>query len=239
MNSVKLYPKVAGTMFYEQFKWSLWFFSFLLAAYIIRASFFEPDIAGIEGFFVFSRYSVGIFLLVCGIMSTYVFMGEHVHHGVTRRDWFKGAAISAFLLTLGVTMLPLLINGIEYGLVQLGIFTYELGSLSAFQPVGGWIAAIGAFFLNGLAYYLIGWLIGIGYYRYGWVAGFGFIGLAIGALSINGYFWNDGGLSEIIPWVPHFPGDAALLTTFVGSAILIAVLLLSMHWMTKRAPIKM
>ncbi|MBT2583473.1 hypothetical protein [Planococcus sp. ISL-109] len=74
----------------------------------------NENTAPIEGFFVFSRYSVNIFMLTCGIMLVYAFMGQHVQQGISRKDWYKGTAMAGVGFALLVTLVPLVINGIQY-----------------------------------------------------------------------------------------------------------------------------
>lgn len=239
MDSAKLYRKVSGSTFYEQFKWSLWFFATLLVIHLMRLYFLNDSTAAIEGFFVFSRYSVNIFMLVLGIMLVYAFMGQHVQQGISRKAWYTGSAIATVSLAIAVTLMPLIINGILYLLAPFISWPVELESAIAFTSLTGWLAAIAAFFFNALIYYLIGWLIGLGYYRFGWILGFGFIGLATIAFTINDFFWTDNGLSSAIPWAVEISGNAGFAVAVIGSVILIAVLFASMHFLTKRVPIKM
>lgn len=239
MKSFKLYPKVAISTFYEQFKWSLWFFSILFVIHLGRLYLLNEETAPIVGFFVFSRYSVNIFMLVCGIMLVYAFMGQHVQQGISRKDWYKGTVMAALGLALFVTLVPLAINGMQYVLAQFISWPVEFGSAIAFTSVTGWLAATASFFFNALTYYLIGWLIGIGYYRFGWILGFGFIGLASIAFTINDFFWTDNGLSSTIPWVLQITGNPGFAVAVIGSMILIAVLFATMHLLTRRVPIKM
>lgn len=239
MKSPKLYSKVAASTFYEQFKWSLWFFSILLIIHMGRLYFLNEETAPVVGFFVFSSYSVNIFMLICGIMLVYAFMGQHVQQGISRKDWYKGTAMAGVGFALFVTVVPLIVHGIQYMLAPFISWPVELESAIAFTSATGWLAAIVAFFFNALTYYLIGWLIGIGYYRFGWILGFGFIGLASIAFTINDYFWTDNGISSAIPWALQITGNAGFTIAFIGSVILVTVLLAAMHFLTRRVPIKM
>lgn len=239
MKQVKLYPKVAFDLFYEQFKWAIWFFAFLIAAHIIGMFIVIYNDASIDRFFVFSSYSVAIFMLVCGIISAFAFMGFYVQQGITRKDLYIGTVIATFALALAVTLIPLAVNGIEHLIASFVALPIDADAASVYDPSSGWLSAIGIFFINAFTYYLIGWLISIGYYRFGWLIGFVFVAIAIIALSLNGYFWGDSGLSSIIPWVPHIPADASPAFAVSGSLILIAALLISMRLLTKRMAIKM
>lgn len=239
MKSVKLYPKIARDSFLEQFKWSIWFFSFLTFAHVIGMFIANRNDANVEGFFVFSSYSAAIFMLVCGIIAAFGFMAYFVQHGISRKDMFFGLIIGAFGLAIAVTVVPLAIHAIEHLISNFISMPVKSDSLTIFERTSGWFSAIGVFFLNVFTYYLVGWLIGIGYYRFNWLIGLGFVGLAIVALSLNGFFWGEAGLSTIIPWIPYIPTEASLLMSVIGSLLLIAVLIIATRMLTKRIPIKL
>lgn len=235
MTEVKLYPKVAFDLFYEQFKWSIWFFSFLIAAHIIGMVIVVYNDANIDRFFDFSSQSAAIFMLVCGIIAAYGFLGYFVQQGITRKDLYIGTVISTIALGLAVTLIPLAVNGIEYLVSNFAAMPIDADA----KDTAGWLSAAGTFFLNAFTYYLIGWLIGLGYYRFGWLIGFAFVAFAIAALSFNGFFLGDEELISAIPWIPNIPAEASPLIAVIGSLILIAVLLAAARMLTKRIPIKM
>ncbi|MBD8016051.1 hypothetical protein [Planococcus wigleyi] len=239
MKQLKLYPKVAFDLFYEQFKWAIWFFSFLIAAHIIGMFIVVRNDASVDPFFAFSSYSVAIFMLVCGIIAAYGFLGYYVQQGITRKDLYMGTVLSALALAAAVTLVPLAVNGIEHFISGFAALPIGTDGVGAFYPSSGWLSATVTFFINAFTYYLIGWLIGLGYYRFGWIIGFVFVGIAVAALSLNGYFLGDSGLSSIIPWVPYIPAEAGPALAITGSLILVAVLLISTRLMTKRITIKM
>ena len=236
MKQKKLYPKVAFDIFYEQFKWSIWFISILTAIHVIVLLFFADARTEIGGFFEFSRYSTAIFMLVSGIMASYVFLSAYVQQGISRKDVYRGIGIGAFGLALFLTILPLLLNGVEYLLSE--YMSLPL-TFSSYGSAADWFVEVLIYLLNIFTYYLVGWLISIGYYRFGWMIGFLFIALAIVALSLNGYFWGDEGISSIIPWIPNNPIENSPSISFIGSLILIAALLAAMRLLTKRVAIKM
>ena len=241
MKQRKYYPKVAFDTFYEQFKWSIWFLGILAATHIAVLIYnANTESAVVEaanvGFFEFSRYSTAIFMLVCGIMAVYVFMASHVQQGVTRKDVYIGIAGGTFVLSLFLTGIPLVLNGIEFLLTEYTALPLTFTSLGSGSE---WLMEAVFYLLNIFTYYLVGWLIGIGYYRFGWLIGFLFIAMAIVALSLNGYFWGDDEIRTVIPWIPSIQGDAAPAVAIIGSLILIAVMLAAMRMLTKRMTIKL
>lgn len=236
MKPVKLYPKVAVDLFTEQLKWSLWFFSFVTIAHIIGLVIVTINDARIQQFFVFSSYSVAIFLLVCGIISAYGFMGQFVQQGITRKDLYIGTVLSVFALALAVTLISLAITGIEHVISSFVTLPINTNTDTVFDLSAGWLLATFTFFLNVTTYYLVGWLIGVGYYRFGWVIGFGFVAIAIAALSLNSFFWIN---SSVVPWILHNSIGSSIVQAVGGSLVLIALLLLLIRLLTKRITIKL
>ena len=232
------YRRVAAAVFSDMFKWSLWFFSILLTIHVIRVFWLNGDTNQIEGFFVFSQYSVNIFMLVVGIMSAYVFMSRHIQQGISRRDSYLGTALAAIALSLFATLVPLVINGLQHLLAESISLPVELDTASAFETTGGWFAAAIALFLNTLTFYLAGWIISIGYYRFGWIAGFGFIALSFIIFGLNDYLWKPN-TADAMEWLPYDPLEANFWLTATGSSAMILVLFFLLRLLTKRVPIKM
>lgn len=241
MKQKKFNSKVAFDIFYEQLKWSIWFLGILAALHVsVLIYSANTGTAGIEpaivGFFEFSRYSTAIFMLVCGIMAVYVFVTSHVQEGVTRKDVYIGIASGAFGLAFFLTLIPLVLNGIEFLLTE---YTALPFTFTSFGSASEWLMEAAFYLLNIFTYYLVGWLIGVGYYRFGWIIGFLFIAAAIIALSLNGYFWGEDDISSVIPWIPNIQADSSPAIAITGSLVLVAVLLAAMRLLTKRMAIKL
>lgn len=229
--------KVATAVFSEMIRWSLWFFSILLAIHIVRIFWLNGGPSPIEGFFIFSQYSTNIFMLVLGIMSAYTFMGRHIQQGISRRDSFFGISLAATGLSLFLTVVPLVINGIQHLLAKTSIFPVALDTAVAFETTAGATAAAIALFLNVLTYYFTGWLISIGYYRFRWIAGFGFIALSFIVFGLNDYLWKPGNYT--LAWLSSEPLEADFWLIVLGSVAMLLVLFFAMRLLTKRVPIKM
>ncbi|MDN5710373.1 MAG: hypothetical protein L0G95_13100, partial [Planococcus sp. (in: firmicutes)] len=135
------YLKVATAVFSEMIRWSLWFFSILLVIHLIRIFWLNGGPSPIEGFFTFSQYSTSIFMLVLGIMSAYTFMGRHIQQGVSRRDSFFGISLAAIGLSLFLTVVPLVINGIQHLLAEVISLPVALDTALAFETTAGMAAA--------------------------------------------------------------------------------------------------
>ncbi|AUD13199.1 MULTISPECIES: hypothetical protein [Planococcus] len=232
------YRRVAAAVFSDMFKWSLWFFSILFVIHLVRVFWLNGDTNQIEGFFVFSQYSVNIFMLVVGIMSAYVFMSRHIQQGVSRKDSYLGTALAALALSAFATLVPLAVNGLQHLLAETISLPVELDTVSAFETTGGWFAAAIALFLNTLTFFLAGWVISIGYYRFGWIAGFGFIALSFVIFGLNDYLWKPN-TADAMEWLPYNPLEANFWLTALGSSVLILLLFSLMRLLTKRVTIKM
>lgn len=232
------YRKVSAAVFSDMFKWSLWFFSILFAVHLIRIFWLNGGTDRIEGFFIFSQYSVNIFMLVVGIMSAYVFMSRHIQQGVSRKDSYLGTALAALALSAFATLVPLTVNGLQHLLAETISLPVELDTVSAFETTGGWFAAAIALFLNTLTFFLAGWVISIGYYRFGWIAGFGFIALSFVIFGLNDYLWKPN-TADAMEWLPYNPLEANFWLTALGSSVLILLLFSLMRLLTKRVTIKM
>ncbi|WP_341201191.1 hypothetical protein [Planomicrobium okeanokoites] len=235
MKQKKFNSKVAFGIFYEQFKWSLWFLSILVTIHVFVLFFVPNSDAGIVNFFEFSRYSSAIFMLVCGIMAVYVFVTSHVQQGVTRKNVYFGIAIGALGLAIFLTMIPILVTGIEFLLAEYTALQFTFTSIGSSSE---WLMEAVFYLLNIFTYYLIGWLIGVGYYRFGWIIGFLFIAAAIVALSLNGYFWEEDDIGSVIPWLPDIQTDSSPFIAITCSLILSVALLGVMRLLTKRMAIK-
>lgn len=229
--------KVATAVFKEMIRWSLWFFSILLAIHLIRVFWLNGGPAPIEGFFTFSQYSTSIFTLVLGIMTAYTFMGRHIQQGVSRRDSFFGISLAATGFALFLTVVPLAINGLQHLLAKASIFPVALDTAVVFESTAGAAAAAIGLFLNVLTYFFAGWLISIGYYRFRWIAGFGFIALSFIVFGLNDYLWKPGNYT--LDWLPYEPFEMDFWLIVLGSVAMLLVLFLVMRLLTKRVPIKM
>lgn len=236
MKQQNILPKVAVDIFYEQFKWALWFFGIFTAVHVIVLFFSRYFQFEIGGYFEYSIHSTAIFMLVCGILAAYVFLSAYVQQGVTRKNVYRGIALGAFALAVAITLITLLLNGIEY---FLAVYTPLPFIYTSYGTIVDWLMESLFYFLNVFTCYLIGWLISIGYYRYGWITGFLFIAFAIIALSLNENFLGEGELISLILWLPFSLPDTNLPFGFLGSLLLIAALLISARLLTKRIVIKM
>jgi hypothetical protein len=201
-----------------------------------------------------------IFMLVIGIISTYGFLGFYVGNGVTRRDYFKGATLSAIGLSIAIPVIASIVSVVERWFINLThLYTAEsnpfasqgiveesnlIGDIvksvvhSPFVDLhGNWLLAILIFALNLLTYFVVGWFIGASFYRFDILIGLGAILLSIAIL-----FTADGLLRAALELPVHevFASLSLSLPIFVlASLILLGIVLWFIRQMTKKVSIKM
>lgn len=100
--------RVSTDMFIQQGSWSMGFLFVVLLIYIgvgIGTSMGVNVREGIaeEDFFSITYRSTKGFMLVIGIISAYGFLSYYVRNGITRRDFFKGAALGGRLSIIGLS----------------------------------------------------------------------------------------------------------------------------------------
>ena len=211
MKSDNYARNVAADMSIIHGKWAIGFVAVVLAVYIfvrlfngeaetntlvgrlilrlLRGEDLEDLQSGQSGFLAFIHHPSKIFMLVCGITSV-SFLTFYVKQGVTRRDYFHGAAASSAALALFIPA----VSGVVFAAEQL-IFPPDI------PPEPFRIADWSVQCLSILLYYAGGWLIGAGFYRSApW--GFAFIALSIVLAFGSETVWEavqDGSWSLTVP----------------------------------------
>ncbi len=228
--------KLGIGIFWEQFKWSLWYAFTMLFIYIavILYQFFVESIEFVD-FSLFSNGSSSVFMLVIGILATYSFFDYFAKRGITRRDFFKATIGASVLLAVAVSITLFLMNGLLHLLVQntgWGItWTNDVLPTGFFSFMEVFIG----YTLTHALYYLIGWMIGLGYYRFGWIIGtLAFVPLAFLFVNITGLLW---GLSHI-NFFPHLSLQSFSIS-IVFSLVFAGILLYINHRLIKDITIAM
>ncbi|MBM7578077.1 hypothetical protein [Jeotgalibacillus terrae] len=172
--------KIAFDMTFMQFGWSTWMIGIVLLLFISLQIFTDFKIvlndeeAAFQGFIHFIENPYKIFMLVVGILSVPKFLSWFVKTGITRKDYFTGAAIAALTLSAIFMIIAVIIGGIEQLIAPVNFVTY-LGEGAS------WFLIFLVYTLNIFVYYLAGWLIGAGNYRY---SGWGLLLYIPGALAL-------------------------------------------------------
>lgn len=232
--------RVSMDMFLRQGSWALGFLFVVLLLYVgvgigtsigvnVRDGFAE------ENFFSIANRSTKGFMLVIGIISAYGFLSYYVRHGVTRRDFFNGAAVAAFYLSLAF---PIVVGLIQWVVSMLP--SQDVSSSSLLQHFNNnWFLALASYGIQIFIYYLMGWMIGSGFYRFDWIRGLGFIAAAIVLISLMDALWQFELASLWEQWLPVADFSVTLPVSLAGSMVVMLIGLILIQLITRRVSIKM
>ena len=253
-------------MYIVQLVWSLSFLGILLFLQIAK-----PILAMIPLLNMNDKINVGnyfdtvfvssnIFMLVIGIIAILGFLPYYVSNGVTRKDYFKGAAIAAAGLAISIPIVASVIYALQIFIMKITSlpivqestlanqvmetdddFIGELIQSISMTPFveleSNWLLAIVIFSLNIFTYYVAGWLIGAGFYRFGVPVGLLCIVIAFIVVYIQDLLLS---IALDLPVHDMFASlDFSLYLAIPGTLALAGITLWMIHKLTKRAPIKM
>lgn len=184
MNTTK---KVIKDMFIEQLNWSWWFIGINVLIHLGMSYYSLKYNFNISDFSQFISASITIYMLVIGIIAGSSFLKYYTCLGVTRKDYFYGAAFAAIILSFA-----LIIIADIFAIIELSIFNLMNVSIESNIFNGmNWVKPTFFIGLNGLIYYLTGWFINLGYYRFNRRIGLFFIFVSLLIISIHGSVWAD------------------------------------------------
>ncbi|MBU5349477.1 Tat pathway signal protein [Paenibacillus lautus] len=233
--------RVSTDMFIHQGSWALGFLFIVLLINIgvgIGTSIGVNVRAGIaeEDFFSITYRSTKGFMLVIGIISAYGFLSYYVRNGITRRDFFKGAALAAVYLSLAFPVVVGLVHWI-IGMVT----SHDASSTLLLQKFdNNWLLILVSYGVQIFIYYLMGWMIGSGFYRFGWIRGLGWIALALVLIGFMDALWQFELASLWEQWLPVTTDFSVTLpVSLAGSLIVILIALILIRLITRRVTIKM
>lgn len=198
MLSKSMIPTIIKDLFKQQFKWTIIFIGILSILTIVRIA--QAMITGksIDDFYSIALIAGNIFMFAIGIYCI-GFMKDLIEHGVTRKDYFKGAIVVTLLLS---TVLPI-ITFIIYKIQRLAVgqlVTFKESNINevpldidtkssmiddivvAFttaphvDPDQHLLLALFVFSITLFIYYMAGWLIGVAF-QYNVINGLIFIGI--------------------------------------------------------------
>ncbi|TFE00574.1 hypothetical protein [Jeotgalibacillus salarius] len=231
--------KIAFDMTFMQLGWSTWMIGIVLLLFVGLQVFTDfklvlnDEEAAFQGFIHFIENPYKIFMLVVGILSAPKFLSWFVKTGVTRKDYFTGAAIASAALSAIFMIIALIIAGIEQLIAPVDFVTF-LGEGAS------WFLIFIVYTLNIFVYYLAGWLIGAGYYRFD---GWGLLFYIIGALVL--IFMMDLLWSNELETPLHrllslqAPENLSIFISFGISFVFIALSLWVIRATTKRVRVKL
>lgn len=266
MKAKAIFPKVAVELYVVQFIWALSFLGFFVFLQIAK-----PLLAMIPFLKMNDKMNIGnyfdtvfiasnIFMLVIGIIVAIGFLTHYVRNGVTRKNYFKGAAIASVGLAISIPIVASVIYALQNFIMKVtnlpivqkstlasqaldmdDDFIGDLIQSIIFTPFveleSNWMLALIVFALNIFTYYVVGWLIGAGFYRFGVPIGLLCIGLAFIII-----YTQDLLLSSALSLPVHaaFTSlELSLLLAIVGTLALVGITLWMVRQLTKRVTIKL
>jgi hypothetical protein len=226
--------KVAVDMSFLQLIWSAWFMSFVFIAYLVLQRFIDNEAVNEQNFLTFTYGPAKIYMLIIGILSVHAFLTFYVKNGVTRKDYFKGAALSSIIISLVLMIAAGFIGAIEK------MIDPAIETISFVGPDASLLLNILVFSLNILVCYTAGWLIGAGFYRFGGIGGMLYIVLAIVVISFSDLLW-EAELREPMRYLLDLSGqqEFSTVSAFLFSSLLVILTLWIIRTTTKRVRVRL
>lgn len=230
----KFISKVAKDTFAVQFNWALWFISIVFAIFVV-ARFFVSDIQEMDvNFLGISAPSSKIFMLICGILVCFGFLEFFIGFRITRKQFFYGITISSILISIALTIVTVLLQGLAHLIDTLTPINF--GNLGLFED-GSFITIMKHIILL-VSYYAIGWLISIGYYRFGGLGGTGFVLIALGFLAGIELIWEGNLSNTMFSWLNIQLSQLEFIVSLILSVALILINYLIIKRVNNRISVK-
>lgn len=227
--------RIMMEMFWHQGSWAIGYLVIVFLLNLALGITGSSSNIGQDDFFSIIYRSTKGFMLVIGIISSFGFLSFYVRHGFTRRDFFKGAALAALLLSIAF---PLVVGPVSLLLSAMNFSdTGNSPVLQAFEH--NWFLALASFGIQIFVYYLMGWMIGSGFYRHDWIRGLGFIAIAIVLVGFMDALWQFELASLWDRWMPAFTLDVPLYVSLAGSAVIMLLGLVLIRLLTRKVTIKL
>lgn len=260
LKKANTYPKVATDLFWVQLFWAFGFLGIMFVIHLIKLVMAINSNNGIEIYFVSAFVTANIFMLVVGIISSYGFLPYYVSNGVTRKDYFKGAALASVGLSIALPVITSIVSVIELFILKMfnmsTLFTTTFGERVNMEddgivtdiiqsiiiapyvdPQSNWLLAIFIVILNLLTFYLLGWLIGSAFYRFGVIVGLVFIAISVVLVLLENALLSIGLGLTVPDRLSSY--DFALPISIIGVVVMIVIVLWVIRQITKRVAIKM
>lgn len=199
-------------------------------------------------------FSGNVYMFVIAIIAAQAFLEYFVHNGVTRKDFFKGNALTGVVLSLLIVGIAAIVATIQYFIAKaadLSIqFRYTTPGPEAVSDTniigevlkvivdprfyGSENLAILTMFaiLSMIIYFLNGWMIALGFYKYS-AGGFFYILFTLIFLLVKGLVW--GGTFSGFRFESLFSNVPLV---FVLTLLMIGALLWIIFQTIRRVPIK-
>lgn len=237
--------KIAFDMFYVQLVWTLWFVSFLFLAQfmlLLLPDFIKLNVSESESpasmyFMNFGFTPSKTYMLVIGIISSYVFLKHYIHQGVTRKDYFVGSTMAVILLSIVLPILMWILSGVQYLILgwagiphqESVVIGYEMFSLMPFIM----------FTMQLLVYYSVGRMVSMSFYRLGFFGGMLSIPVGLIGLILLDMVWGGGDAEELLSdWLPIYPVELTTTTAMLTSVVLAALFIILHRIISRNIVIK-
>ena len=260
LKKATIFPKVATDLFWVQLFWAFGFLGIMFVIHLIKIVMAINSNNDIEIYFVSTFVAANIFMLVVGIISSYGFLPHYVSNGVTRKDYFKGAALASVGLSIALPVITSIVSVIELFILKMfnmsSVFTTTFGErvnmdddgivsdiiqsiiiAPYVDPQSNWLLAIFIVILNLLTFYLLGWLIGSAFYRFGVIIGIVFIAISIVLVLIENALLSIGLGLKVPERLSSYDFDLPI--SIIGVVVMIIIVLWLIRQLTKRVAIKM
>ncbi len=226
--------KVAVGLYLEQMKWVLWYLPIIYVFYFILVRFVnEPEIRSIS-ILTFTFQTATIFMLVCGILSSFVFFSQYVKYGVTRISYFQGLFLSVIFLAITINGISLILAWV-ISLFNLNLFKDV--TLSSFGE-NSWALTMFTYTIIVMIYYLTGWLVSIAFYRFGGFGGLISVVVAFVIIVLNDLLWEFSTPKPFIGFLQFNKVVSQVTIALAGSIIIAAILTILVYKIIKETPIK-
>ncbi|MGM0835150.1 MAG: hypothetical protein ACQEV7_03270 [Bacillota bacterium] len=232
------FAKVSIDLYTEQMKWAFWFIPIVFIAYL-TVNHFVTDVNELNlSFSSFIYQPAKIFMLICGIMMSFIFFNLYVKNGVTRKDVLGGASLAGVGLSFTITIISAILTTILKLIGSWTDYTPQTKQLEFFGT-NSLLMHIFIISLIILAYYVSGLIISFGFYKYGGLGGLISIAFAIAYMSLVDLFW-EGELTHPLAESLNIPfPELSVLVSILGTILLVAGGLLVLRRVTKKVRIKL
>ncbi|ARK29868.1 hypothetical protein [Halalkalibacter krulwichiae] len=229
----QLIKKVATDLYSVQMKWVAWYLPIVFVVYVALLAFVaEPELRTMS-LLTFTFQTATIFMLVCGILASFVFLPVYIKQGVTRKTYFKATILSSIALATTIIVITAFATWVLTFFKRYTTLFDEVVLSSLVVIEGNWFLISFAYVIVIFIYYLAGWLISLGFYRYGAAGGFGFIAISLVLIFLTDIIWNLNTPKPIVGIIPIGSFSINIGIAFILSLIIIAIVVTIVQKVTK------
>lgn len=226
--------KVVTDLYKTQIKWVAIYLPIVYFTYIVLLIFLKELEIQSMSLLTFTFESATIFLFVCGILLSTIFLPHFIKHGISRSVYFRSAIYASTLITLTIL-----------GISAIGTWILEISSINLFKNVvlstlgaNSWLLALSSYFLTILLYFLSGIFIGLSFSRYGVIGGLSSILLAIIIIIGNDLLWSFNTLKPFVGLLNVSLSISHSIVALIGTISIIFIVFVIVYQMIKDIPIR-